>query len=255
MDVDGQDPFALEKDFSNIEGATKTVIDHIVANKTLPDTKGMADLLSFVGLLAVRTPGFRNQISDFSEEIGKGILNLVAADKDRFEKYRARMRAAGLNGHDHVTYEEFVEFLKKDQFTIETGQNVQLDLMLRSAAHITDLLVVRTWSIVTPKEGHFVTSDNPVGLMWTIPMGTGWYPPGFGLSGTQVTVPLTKKVGIVGMFEKMSGSVIALDEKSVATFNNGTLARAERFVYSPSENFHWRDQTGTIRDSKTFFEE
>src|SRR5258707_736763 len=143
------------------------------------------------------------------------------------------------------------EFVQKDQYRVEVHQNEQLRVMLNSANLITDLLIRRNWIIVMADGGEFVCSDNPIGLSWSKPVGP--FSPGFGLSGTEVSVPLSKSVGLIGIFETPKYEVASLRAEGVASFNNKAIGRATRFIYSPRDDFSWRPDTGEVANRQDYF--
>lgn len=251
-----EDPFALEKDFSKIEGGARAAIDHIHRSRSLPDLDGLGYLLSFAGLLAVRTPGFRRQISNFNEELTKKTIAIAVADKSRFETVKARLNRERKDVLEEVSYEDMQDFIKQDRYTVETHQNHQLIAMLQSASTITDCLLLRNWAILVADDGlEFVCSDNPVGLDWTNPQsGESYRSPGFGVKRTEVTIPLSKKVGLIGIFEPLPYQVSSLDKDGVAGFNNASVMRSQRFIYSSSQNFTWRKVDGEITGIDDYFQ-
>lgn len=253
MDLeDGSDPFALEKDFSAIEGGAKTAIDHILSNRKLPGVKEMEYLLSFVGLLAVRTPSYRKKIGGFNEDVAKMVMDVACADEKRFEITKNRLIAEGRDVSD-VSYEDMREFIDGDKYTVETHQNEHLTTMLTSASTITDCLLPRNWTVVLANGGEFICSDNPVGLNWSNPPKGVWQSPGFGLEGTEVTIPLSKGVALIGTFENLGYEAATLDAAGVATFNNKSIMRAERYIYGPRDDFEWRQEDGKVVGAKEYF--
>ncbi|MBI2712598.1 MAG: DUF4238 domain-containing protein [Bdellovibrio sp.] len=248
-----EDPFALEKEFSKIETEASSAIQHIVQRRALPDNNGMGYLLSFIGLLAVRTPWHRAHVGGFMETVAKRLMDVVMATRERWEVTKRRMKESGHDVPDDVTYEQMADFIQRDQYRVEVDQNYQLSRMLKSAHTITNLLIRRNWMIVLAEEGELVSSDNPVGLSWSKPMA-GWYPPGFGLSNTEVSVPLSKTVGLIGIFEPAKLPIGALKAEGVATFNNQAISRATRFIYSPKDDFTWRPHTGEVLNREAFFQ-
>lgn len=248
---DGSDPFALEKEFSKIEGGASSAIDHILKTEKLPAVEPMEFLLSFIGLLAVRTPAYRKKIGGFNEDVAKMVMDVACADEQRFEITKNRLIAEGRDVGD-ISYEDMREFIDGDKYTVETHQNEHLTTMLTSASTITDCLLPRKWTVVLAK-GEFICSDNPVGLNWSKPPEGAWQSPGFGLEGTEVTIPLSKGVALIGTFENLKYETATLDAIGVATFNNKSISRAERFIYGPGENFEWRQEDGKVVGVKEYF--
>jgi hypothetical protein len=99
--------------------------------------------------------------------------------------------------------------------------------------------------VADPVVGEFVCSDNPVGLVWTDPEQPDC-PPGFGVLGTDVTVPLTKSLALLGRFEPGPGDIVATTEL-VAAINSRTMMRATQ-VYMPREAVLWTKPDGRLGD-------
>lgn len=250
-----EDPFFLEKEFSKIEGEAGLAIDHIVSSAALPSVEKMEYLLSFVGLLAVRNPTFRNKFGSFRERAAKMVVDIACATKERFEYHKHKMRESGTEVSEEVSFEQMRSFIERDQFSVETPQNEHLQSMMTSASAIVDLLYKRSWGIVFAKDGEFVCSDNPVTLLWSIPLGGFWRSPGFGLRKTEVAVPLSKTLALVGTFEDLPFQVSEFDRLGVANFNSAISARANRFVYSAANDFIWKRDDDKILGVQEYLHE
>jgi len=248
---DGSDPFFLEKQFSDIEGGAKHAIDFILKEKRLPDVKSMEFLLSFAGLLAVRTPSYRKKMAGVYEELAKKVMEVACADEKMFEATKNRLID---EGHDlaELTYEDTKEFVEKDDYTVGTPQNQHLVTMLKSAATITECLYQRNWIIAVAVGGEYICSDNPIGLDWS-KKPTTWRSPGFGLSGTEVTIPISKGIALIGIFETPPYTTATLDRAGVANLNNKSIQRAERYIYGSNDDFIWRNEKGDVVNAKEYF--
>lgn len=80
-----------------------------------------------------------------------------------------------------------------------------------------------------PENGEFVCSDNPVVLTWTKEVPT-FYSPGFGMSSTEVKIPVTKQLALFARFEGEALCMTATEEY-VAAVNAHVAWYADRFVY------------------------
>lgn len=249
---DGSDPFALEKDFSVIESHSKEAILHILDTHTFPKKECMEYLVSFIGLLAVRTPSFRSKVGGFNEHVAKMVMDIACGDEKRFELTKKRLVEQGREV-SNVSFADMREFIDGDRYSVETAQNEHLSSMLKSAAIITDCLLPRHWTIAVAQGGDFICSDNPVGLSWSKALPGPWQSPGFGMTETQVTVPLSREIGIIGTFEKPSLKVGGLNPTGIATFNNQAIMRCERWIYGPEQDFIWRDDQGKTENAASFF--
>lgn len=50
----------------------------------------------------------------------------------------------------------------------------------------------------------------------------------------------------MGLYEDYLPNLMVLDAKQVATFNIQAISRADRFVYSPAEDFSWKKADKTV---------
>jgi hypothetical protein len=114
------------------------------------------------------------------------------------------------------------------------------------AAHgaILQPLAARQWSLLVASEGdHFVTSDHPVYLGWSIeraPAERGAFvSPGFGLPETEVVFPLHPTLALYGVFEQ-PGAVRGANQELVARTNSRQVMNAMRYVLSDTPDFHWK---------------
>ena len=181
--------------------------------------------------------------------MAKNVLDISSATKERFEASKQRMLKEGRDVGD-ITYEEYREYITGENFKVETHQNHLLLELLKMGGEITDLLFKRNWTVVAAADGaEFVSSDNPVGLTWI--QNTGFQSPGFGLPGTQVTFPLSKKVALIGIYE--NGPAIGeLPLEGVAAFNNCAISGATRCIYSAAEDFSWFGSGEIIKNREEF---
>ena len=69
--------------------------------------------------------------------------------------------------------------------------------------------------------------------------------PGFGLGGTDVTFPINRQQILLGQFET-EASIGELDHRGVAIMNSRTGCYAERFLFSPAQDFPVFRSDGTV---------
>lgn len=248
LDVkEGEDPFFLEQEFSKIEYGAKKAIDIILSTKRLPtDDEDFTFLINFIGLMTVRGPQHRKRVEDFQSRVTKMIMRQITATKDRWQSQIKKLQQTGTEIPEGVSYESMKDFVDNERFIIKHNQTPLIQTMLSTAGSLIDVLAHRKWTVVQATEGsHFVCSDNPVGLSWTKDMG-GFFSPGFGLPNTLVTFPLSSEFGLMGLFEDHLPDFMTLDAKQIATFNIHAISRADRFVYSPAEDFSWKKADETV---------
>jgi hypothetical protein len=236
LEVDGQDPNVVERSLSGFEGDVARVIEWVDRNEKLPDGTDFAVLVNFIALLGVRNPKIRQTMEDFQAETYRRIAELSVFSREIWESQIERMRADGYQGPE-VPYEEIRDFVREGRYEVQipVGYHVGMELSMIDA--VLPYLFGRKWILMVAKinAGYFVCSDRPVAIMPTVP-GMAGQPLGFGITRTDVTIPLNRRLALSGRFEG-SSSVLPVDTPMVAAVNAHTIAYGERFVYSPSRSF------------------
>ncbi|RLA95610.1 MAG: hypothetical protein DRG83_18415, partial [Deltaproteobacteria bacterium] len=99
----------------------------------------------------------------------------------------------------------------------------------------------------------FITTDNPVNLSWKEPDKIPPFyrtSPGYGLKGTQVYFPVSKKVALVGEFDGPEG-IVDGSRELVALLNSRMLLFTYKQIYSPTLNFYFMGKDGIILDGRS----
>lgn len=209
-------PMFVEEWLGELEGTWSTVLREVIDQQQLPHNDRFGDLMMFVAFMAVRVPRIRDKISEFVEEVRRK----EEFGRQWFEK-KGRM----------------VEFAYQG-----TGERVDqtwlVQEMVRKAANLVPWLSRREWQlwVADTDSPDFVCSDSPVSLNWLEP-SSNFYPPGFGLKNTVVTIPLQKRMAMVGRFNGNNiPYIVGRDE--IALVNSFTCRYAGQ-VYSADTDFIW----------------
>ncbi|GAW94375.1 DUF4238 domain-containing protein [Calderihabitans maritimus] len=240
-------PNALEQEFGNtIENKVAPIIKEITIKGRLPVGEEFVELMKFIALLFARTPSHRETLEKPLKEVGELILHEILATPERYKNTIEKMRKDGFEINEEAGYEDMKAFIRNGNYDICVNQNFYLKLLLHSANIIAPLLMERKWSLVITddKFGGFICSDNPVSLVWTVPMPP-FYSPGFGMLNTEITVPLSKNFALIGRFEGEAQVGLAT-KKTVASINSRTGMYSKRFVYSAKKDFIWINKNGQI---------
>lgn len=233
IDIEGYDPNFIEKELSKIESGISAAIKNMMCGGAFKnDTRNY--LLILIALLAIRTPRRREHFSSFHSEVAYKALEVSLATKERWEasqlKYPEDKRA---------TYEEAKEFCKKQEFKLSVTREYSIQTEFNLVREILPYLDARNWQIIiNPPEEQYMTSDNPVVLLWDNPSSIPpiyRHSPGFGMTGTTVYFPLTKHILLAGSFEK---EAVTKDGTADLTtvMNSHTICYASRQVFAPSKN-------------------
>ncbi|MBX3438216.1 MAG: DUF4238 domain-containing protein [Planctomycetaceae bacterium] len=217
------DPMVIEKLFGQFEGKWSSVLRGVIEQQQLPDDDRFGDLMMFVAFMAVRVPRIRNTITSFLDEVRQ---------KEEFARNWLQQQG-----------EQVESAFKKE--ADEFDQTWHVRQMVQMAVTLAPILSLRTWQlwIVNSAAPDLFCSDSPVALTWATAV-TGPYPPGFELKNTVVSVPLHKRLAMVGMFDiDVRRRTIGVSE--VAQLNSATGMHAGQ-LYSATPDFVWFMKDGTI---------
>ncbi|WP_339303994.1 DUF4238 domain-containing protein [Paenibacillus sp. FSL R5-0519] len=165
------------------------------------------------------------------------------------------MRNAGVEVNDEISYEELKGLVVGEHFKISFDNNTYVSLLLNAMDAVLPSLGARNWAVVysPPEVGDFICSDNPVSLHWTTNKDRGiWSSPGHSLLETEVSIPLSSRIMLLGRFEDMPPYLIISSKKNLAILNSYTGLHSDRFVFSKENDFLWYKQDDTVENVSDF---
>ncbi|MFS0722269.1 DUF4238 domain-containing protein [Paenibacillus sp. 1P07SE] len=244
----------IENTFMDLETKTAPIIRNLCETNQMPVDSDYNYLMNYLALLEVRTPTMRESFSGLMEDMLKSIMHEMVATEERFEATRKGMANEGYK-LPISPYMKIKEFVQEDRYSISFNNNNHVHNVLHAMDAIIQPLSSRNWSIVyCPNTlGDFICSDHPVSLHWIKKKERGVFSsPGHGLLGTEVTVPLSSRVMLLGRFEKYMPNKIVLDSRlNLAILNSYSSMNCSRFIFSRKEDFVWytnEDKIGTLAD-------
>ncbi len=264
------DRMGVEKALAMVEHQQAAALRRVLGELDLPsdNDEAITDLMAFIALMVVRTPHFRKLTSDFIDRAERAQARAAFASEAGRESFRAAMDAilptlGPLKRKevesllvDDPNLDKMADFINSDAYTISYGQDDQgqtwnVQTMLRMSIALIPLLSERHWSLwlVRDDSPDLVCSDSPVYLGWAKQV-KGPCPPGFGVPNTIVTVPLSRRVALVGMFEPLLKRC-EIGEVDVARLNLSTTMYGSA-VYSAEPDFVWLKSGGEIGNVKEF---
>lgn len=232
--IDGFDPNFIESEMSKFESKASVAISNIIKDgKFIKDTKDL--ILNLIALLAIRSPQRRQHITGFHSDVVDRILDISLATEERWNQSQNKYSV-----DKHVAYKDAKEFYESKQFKISLTNEYLIETEFKLTDTILPLLHARNWQLVTTRgnENVFITSDNPVKLVWNDPDSVPPFyrqSPGFGLLDTTIYFPLTKNHFLIGRFDKPSGYIEGSDEL-VSACNGQTMGYSYNQIYSPSNS-------------------
>lgn len=248
--IEGKDMKSYEEAFSQVEGMGKQIITNIISSlkMPMPDTEEYNWLMNFIALLCERTRARRNHFSESMAEVLKMAARVGFHHKEYFDRHKEKIEKE-VGGSVNLSHEELKQFIESDEYTINFHNNFHMESFMNRVDAILEPLAHRKWSICIsdPKHGDFVCSDNPVCLRNVQIKESFFNSPGHGVLNTEVSIPLSPRILLLGRFEAVHPPVgMAPDRKFVAQMNSWTSMYAERYVFSKKEDFLWWNNQGKI---------
>ena len=229
---EGEDQYFIEKSFAGFDGKAASVLDEIIDSRAIPKDKDKFDtLIHFIALAATRVPTMRGLISKPMEEIARMMAQNMVSSRERFEQSFPNAAAEGL------TYETARDFVQHGM-TIRTTTAAYINRVFNLVETMLPLLENRNWCVCyNDNEGeHFVVTDNPVAATWSDGSPPGFFGPAFGLLNTDVTIPLSSRVALIGRFED-APERLALNAQDVGNVNAKTIGCSQRFIAACADEF------------------
>jgi hypothetical protein len=257
IDMQGMAKDDLENAFMEIETKVAPIIRKIQETLVMPIGEDYEILMYFIALQYSRTPNRKDRFSEPMEQISKIIMQMSVSSKKRYEAMIQDVKKAGKGSID-TPYEDMHDFvMNENNYKIHIDNTTKMGNMLTVVHSIYRPLMDRNWSVVfcPPTIGDFICSDNPVDLHWTtLDKRPAFFDsPGHGLKETEVSIPISSRVMLLGRFDNChpsSGKVP--NKKLLATLNSFTGIGAKRFIFSRKKDFYWLTKEGKVANVEDF---
>lgn len=250
--IDGLAPDAVESMLSGFETKFDRVLSRMRETTVMPVGEDYQDLMALIALIAIRNPHVRKNHNKFLIEVAERITDLTLASKERWESSIQRMRDDGvaLPGPE-LTYEDMVKFHDERNYEITIGTTMNVVTEMKVLPDIAALLERRHWTLIVAEKdaGHFVCCDHPVSLTWNDAKRNGFYPPGYGLTSTEVVFPVMKEMALIGTFEQKD-RLMPGNPKMVALVNSRIVRHCDWQIYSPRPEFSFMGGDHQIYNSE-----
>lgn len=237
VEIPETDPNVVETLFAQVEDRTSPVIRKVIRYHELPDGEDFRSLIEFVTLLALRTPSFRGLYEQNMDHLQRSFAKMMLSKPEVFDQIIEETRKEGVEIPPEITYEGLRDFALDDCYTVETPRTNSVQMLLKMWRELIPVFSARQWSLcfTRPNEAYFICSDMPVSITPTRPDFPLRYL-GFGLPETELTVPLSCGVALVGSYEEPS-IIAEVPFDFVRHVNRRTVSFADRFVYSSEKSF------------------
>lgn len=239
VDLDGESPDYVEDELGKIEGYCKPIIRKIEQERKMVVGDDYISLMHFLGILAARVPLVRDSFNQNMDNLGKMILHVSLHGKTPEEIFDF-MKERGSPLRSIAEAKELIEFASRDDFVLSVDKTYQVGMVFQMANLIAETLIDRKWAVFYRTDNQdvcFACGDAPVMLLWQDARRFGDLPPGFALEETEVIVPLTKNMAIIGRFEGFpAGDSLRAKSSHIRMINGHSISYAGRFIYSYNEN-------------------
>ncbi len=190
----------------------------------------------------------RNILSEFIDRVSKSEIQLMLSTNEGRAGFR---KTLGDLGHS-MTDKEFDTLVQSGlhgHYDVDYEQTWHVQEMLKMGLTLAPILSQRKWQLWKADVGapDLICSDSPVSPTWATPPPPGPISPAFGTPNTIVSVPLNRRLALVGMLE-IDLPEQDLDRIGVAAVNSMTTMYANQ-LYSPEPDFVWTMQDDQIGDA------
>jgi len=242
IDLAGYDPLEVEKAFQEIEDAAAPALRKLTGTEEpSPFDEIATEVLPLLASLAIRVPTSRRGVERASERVVRAAIPKALP---RLPKpppiIHSRLFGHLAPGVEPSPEEYEAAMLKffEDEVRIEIDQTWSIAHMLSGFDFVLKKLAELYWTVAAlpPGTPDFITSDNPMLFR------------GAGLSGVSAIIALSRRVAAVGSVYEPERPVIHPDARFAGLVNALTLAAAERYVFSASEQIYWKKNDGTVGD-------
>ena len=251
------DVFEIEKGFGNFEDVVSPILKKVRDTFELPEGEDLDILINFIALQSVRTPYHINNFDKPIQDISKMSMKMMLSTKERWESVVNRVKKEKPDFNPKLGYESMKKFVDKGNYDVIVARNYKLSMMLSSIDIMISLLGQRQWSlwIASDLMSHFICSDDPVTITWTNGLSAAGLQkvPGFGMNNTNVIMPISKNIAIIGKFEINTGAICSAH--AVANINTRTMMFAKRYLYSNMESFIYINKNQQLDNSSNFLKE
>jgi len=255
IELEGIAPDALESAMSRFESQLGPVLARLAETGRRPAGEDFVILLNLMALVAVRNPKTRETLKQSQQEVIRQVLSLIVKTPERYEAMKKRYIDSGVDESKAPSYKDVREFVDGKLYQIDVPRTNLIRIELGVMDGLLHALVGRSWRFVrtTQASGPFISGDHPVVLDWTKGGERPALSPGYGLSGTTVTFPLSKNCALVGSFDGVDMDAES-SRRTVAMINGQTLRGCKQRVFSPSAHFFYADPFGNVVEGRRLWE-
>lgn len=236
VDIDGKPPDFIESALAQIEDRAIQAIRRVTESGEFPSDSDHNLILNLLSLVLAQNPKSRRSLNRTRTRAADEKLKWLVASPANWKHHLSLARKAGIELKGDLSYERARQFVKERRYIIDFDNEGTLREEFRAQDELLTVLGKRTWTILlAPKDGpNFITSDYPFSLV----MEHGHHGhPTFLTDNTELFFPLSKQVGLIGVFGTALRPVVNAPTKVVAIMNTRVLRQADQRLFLSEDNF------------------
>ncbi len=247
---DGTKNIKLENLLAEIEGKAAPVYDELLDKNVVVDPVKRNSFSLFLAMMYFRTPAMRRVVAE-SIAMNIQIRNCALANDDKAfnkqtDKFEMQYGSIDLKIKE-ACRESFIN-PSDTKFVINKEATL---FILKSSYHLAHLFTKMKWSLVSPTEEYFITSDNP--LIKSVDQksvhpfyGDG----GFTNNTLEVSFPLSPELLLVISHDTNTSNLKLYSLEQVYKTNQALAANSERYLFAHKYDPQIKDLAKKYRDSK-----
>ncbi len=243
---------AIEAIMAEFEGDVAPVFKYMIKNRALPENNDFNVLMNFICLLSIRNPKLRKTFGNFQKDLAHRTIALLVSNEKIWDSLMEEMQKNTGKHAPSVSYESMRRFVKERRYKLQISTDHFVASEFKLYDKVLPILARRKWTTIHSNEkvGEFVTSDHPVTLISTCDTGSS-NGVGFGMKNTEVVLPVSRFLALIGVFEDVLPPNIRAKKSHVANINGRTVNYAMNQVYSAHRLFDFMDENGKVDTSSS----
>jgi len=236
IDVEGHAPDYIEGLLGRMENDAVAAIKRVAESQAFPSDEDYSAILHLICLVAVRNPMMRASFNNAREQSIRIIGDLLVSNEDIWARHVEKARADGIGIPESVSFQDMKAFVEGGEYDIGFHPQSNLRVEMSTFDKMLPILHERTWSlIIAPEDGpEFISSDQPAALAFKHGRAG---PIGLATQRTELFFPLTRRLGMYGVYEESLRKVVHAKPGNVATMNQRVAFSAPRYVFSATASF------------------
>ena len=249
--ADGTMDTRLEEHLATVESNAAPIYKALLLGKLPKDDQERAYFSTFLALMYARTPAMRRMFAEIVSRSTQIMAYAYGSNEKAFDALMKRMERDG----EPVLSPDQKEKVRKDMldpsgYVLEVPKDRTLPA-LGVADRLALILFRMKWTIVLPRHGFFITSDNP--LVREVDPKT--HHPIYGDHGflnktAQVVFPLSPQRLLLMSWKGATRDIGVIDSAYVNGINRGLAAQSDRYLYAHIRHKRIKELAAEFKNSR-----